>query len=211
MNALLRGSCLLILTATALPTLGDEQHCEALPPMSQYSPGDPPQGCICGDVLRSPQLTLSLQPPFVVGAVCNLRWLGGKGERVIDLRSERITLDEYTDGWLPFGFVLLRGHAELRGELIFEPGPSGDYWFSVVPGLVVAQSSVVPLHTLKLPVDVIEASPPRQLQEAQCWIADAVLDVRDIWLLIGDNDEAGAYPSEFRLEAAYNYRACADS
>lgn len=133
----------------------------------------------------------------------------------IDSRKMKLTLDEYTNGDRPWGELLLKGTARLHGVLRIEEGPAGIYWFSPVPALVEKQEA--PLHhelgTLEFDDEDAfgkQLHVPRELQNGGCLEADVVIEVRDIHVVMGDGDQAGAVAVHNRVIEQNNYRRCSN-
>lgn len=51
---------------------------------------------------------------------------------------------------------------------------------------------------------------PHELQDRGCLEADVVIDVRDIHVVMGDGDQAGAVAVHNRIVEQKNYRRCAN-
>ena len=162
-------------------------------------------------------LDVTISKSFSVRAACNLRWPQREGgSAVIELRTTRVSLDQYTDGWLPFGEILLSGSATLTGVLTYEPGDAGDLWFSP-DELVAAKETAfgVEVRQLKLSRAYLfgdyspdEFSVPAALRQSSCWSAQATIRVEDIWVLLGDSDSSGAYPVKYTVISTTAHRAC---
>ena len=180
------------------------EACSELPTRSQYSDETvDPSECVCGSVLDR-QIAATLTGDLRIEAVCDLHLRPQSGGRTpIDLNARSVNFDHVGVGEeYVYGFVLLKGKQRLTGRLSYQPGPSGDLWFQVAGAPIAACNTTLgrELSTLKL----IEPSQglteaynvPQSLRDAPCWTADAVIEVESIWLLIGDTDEAGAYPSK---------------
>lgn len=183
--------------------------CPILPLQPQYSTDIPPKkGCSCGSSLKNVVATLNTN--FKIGAVCDLRWRGTKSDQPIDLRVNSISLDSYTDGDLPFGQILLMGHTTLKGSLRYAPGNAGDIWFEPqghpIAALGTAFSKEVEQLKLARPYTPAEFQVPRALQNA-CWSATATISVTNVWVTLGGNDEAGAYPARYRVMSVINLKA----
>ena len=199
---------LLALQTTSLLASASDQ-CRALPLQPQYSDNVPPQeGCTCGSSLKNVIVTLNKN--YKIGAVCGLRWSGLDGDLPIDLKINSTSLDNYTDGKLPLGQILLIGHSTLTGSLKYSPGNAGDLWFApkghpiAVPGTAFSQE----VGQLKLarPYNPAEFHVPRALWSS-CWSARATVSVSNIWVTIGSNDQAGAYPARYRVISIVNHKS----
>gem|GEM_PF-4768887 len=183
--------------------------CSEFPPRSQYNPPDAStEGCQCGSGLKN--VVITIKSPFRLQAACNLRWVTHDGYRPVNLSSERVTFDSYTNGDLPHGELLLVGEARLPGTLRYEPGPGGEFWFALNHSVGVRGPVEGLLGGFKL---YKEHSPselrvPTSLRRAECWTADAMLEVSNIWLLVGGTDEAGAYPSKYKILGVGGHRPC---
>lgn len=196
-----------LLTTSLLASASDQ--CPALPLQLQYSTDIPPQeGCSCGSALKN--VVVTLNKSFKIGAACNLRWRGPDGDQSIDLKVDTASLDNYTGGNLPLGQILLRGHSTLTGSLTYNPGDAGDLWFEP-EGYPIAVSGTAfskEVGQLKLarPYTPAEFQVPRALRDS-CWSATATISVKDVWVTIGESDEAGAYPAHYRVISVVNHKS----
>lgn len=84
--------------------------------------------CYCGAQLSN--VTVTLPPGLRLKAVCGLSFDG----RPLDLNREKVSLDAYTEGNYPDGFVYISGTAKtlLTGTVTVEEGPAGELWFDAV-------------------------------------------------------------------------------
>lgn len=183
--------------------------CPVLPLQPQYSTDIPPkEGCSCGSSLKN--VVVTLDKNFKIGAVCDLRWVGPDSDQPIDLRGSNTSLDSYTDGYLPFGQFLLMGHSTLTGSLTYDPGNAGDLWFEpeghpiTLPG--TAFSKEVDQLKLARPYTPAEFHVPKALRNS-CWSATATISVTNVWVTIGGNDEAGAYPAQYRVISVVDHKS----
>ena len=198
----------LSLLATPLPSSASD-ICPALPLQPQYSADVPPrEGCACGSVLKN--LIVTLNKTFKIGAACNLRWMRPDNHRTIDLKVNTASLDDYTDGDLPRGQILLTGNSTLTGRLTYNLGVAGDLRFAPEGNPIAASgtafSRVVGELKLARPYSPAEFEVPGSFEDS-CWSATATINVKDIWVTIGDSDEAGAYPAQYRLVSVINHKA----
>lgn len=182
--------------------------CPVLPLQPQYSTDIPPkEGCSCGSSLKN--LVATLNKNFKIGAVCGLRWSGTDSDQPIDLRVSPISLNSYTDGNLPFGQILLMGHTTLKGGLRYEPGNAGDLWFEPQGHAIAASGTAFSKQVARLklvrPYTPAEFHVPRALQNF-CWSATATISVTNVWVTIGGNDEAGAYPARYRVISVIKHK-----
>ena len=196
------------LQTTSLLSSASDQ-CRALPLQPQYSTSVSPQeGCYCGPSLKN--VIVTLKKNYRIGAVCGLRWRGLDSDLPIDLKINLTSLDNSTDGKLPLGQILLLGHSTLTGSLTYSPGNAGDLWFKpkghpiAVPG--TAFSKEVSQLKLARPYNPADFHVPRVLGDS-CWSAKATVSVSNIWVTIGDNDEAGAYPAQYRVISIVNHKS----
>lgn len=165
--------------------------------------------CWCGKDLS--HITASLATQFKLVRACGLEWQAGCGGKCnIDLAHTQISLDRYKNGNLPHGEFLLSGSATLTGTLDYSPGPAGDIWFTVNGSPITTSGTVLSelVSELKLyadhPADKFHV--PSVFQTG-CWSATATIHVGNIRLLIGDTDEAGAYPSTYEVISTSDFKA----
>ena len=199
------------LTVATQGAAGQEASaCGKFPPRSQYNPPDTStQGCQCGSKLNN--VVITLKKPFRLQAACHLRWPRVEGHSVVNLSTERVTFDSYTNGNLPYGELLLVGNAKIRGTLQYDPGPAGEFWFAPTNrslGLRGPIKGLLGQFHLYKEHSSTELRVPASLRDAECWTANATLDVSDIWLLIGGTDEAGAFPSQYKVLSIGGHRPC---
>lgn len=186
--------------------------CGKLPHRLQYSPPDnSTDGCICGTKLGN--ILAPLTKPFSLKAACNLRWMeaGDKPEQEIDLLKEQLSFERYKEGYIPRGQLLLIGTATLSGTLLYEEGPAGEWWFHPKGNPISSRGPLKSVFaTLKLTGEhsFQEFRVPRSLQKANCWEANAILKISNIWLTLGETDEAGAYPAMYSVTSISNHRRC---
>ena len=202
----------ILITAFALCGIAASATASISPALKPVN--SPPQyctaSCSCGATLT--HVTASLVKDFKLVAACGLEWRPGCGGQCdIDLTRTQISLDDYNkSGNLPHGEFFLRGSATLTGTLNFSPGPAGDVWFSpkenhiASPGTVLANMVGVLKLYADNPNDRFRVPPAFQ---SQCWSAIATIYVKDIRLLIGETDEAGAYPLAYELISISRFKA----
>jgi len=145
-------------------------------------------------------------------AACDLRWANGKQ---IDLSRQKVSLDRYTDGDIPDGEVFITGSARLSGYFSYEPGNSGDAWFAPRPPFIALNHKALAakLNSFKFigADNVIRRfRVPRNLRNSNCFTANATIEIDGIRLLIGETDEAGAYPIKFKVVDIYGFKKCAE-
>ncbi|MCK7595619.1 hypothetical protein [Pseudomarimonas salicorniae] len=175
--------------------------------MLQYDGQAPVATCRCSsDELARVGLTLA--EGWSLSATCGLRWSLAGPE--IDLGSQAVTLDEYTDGQLPQGFLLIEGATTLTGKLSYEPGNAGDLRFDAAAGAIAPQDKAFGAEVASLKLfgpqgQALVAAGPADLD---CWSADAEIDLSSIWVLIGDSDQAGAHPAEYEVRVVGPYEGC---
>lgn len=141
-----------------------------------------------------------------------MRWPGGK---TVDLTRQKTSLDRYTNGNLPFGYIFLLGEARLQGELRYEPGNAGDFWFSPRPLLVRHEKAWSPeLRTLKFIGEdqdlMVKFRVPAGFHKINCFTANATIVVNGLRVLIGETDEAGAYPIEYKVVSVTDFKGCSE-
>lgn len=184
----------------------------AAPPCAKYADqlgySFAPEECVCGKSLRN--LDATLPPQMKIVAACGLRWPLGK---MIDLTRQKVSLDRYSDGNLPFGYILLVGKVQLHGQLRYEPGNAGDFWFTPTPPLLPRQKAwSAELYTLKFIGDDLMAKfrVPANLRNTACTAAKATIAFNSIRVLIGETDEAGAYPIEYKVVRMSRFKSCGE-
>jgi len=201
---------LYFLPAVAIGRSHDAASCGKVPPRAQYTPPDAStDGCTCGSRLRN--VSVPLTSAFRLKAACYLRWSFSDKETAIDLSKDRVSFEKYTQGNLPRGELLLIGTARLDGTLTHHEGPSGEWWFAPEGRPIATRGPLVPeFSSLKLTRkhSPREFQVPRSLAYVECWQAKATLIVTNIWLMIGDTDEAGAYPAKYSVVDVSGHRKC---
>ena len=205
--------CLLPALAVSGPSNDGTPSCGTVPPRPQYStPDTSTVGCVCGEKLRNASVPLTKS--FRLKAVCNLRWagFGERPDKTIDLTKEHVSFEDYReDGYIPYGELLLIGTATLRGTLMHEEGPAGEWWFYPEDKPISPRGPLErAFSSLKLTREHSqqEFHAPRSLRKENCWEADAIVKISNIWLTIGETDEAGAYPVKYSITSVSNHRRC---
>lgn len=164
--------------------------------------------CECGASLKN--IAADLPHPFKLVGVCDLAWIT-KEHGNIDVTKSKISFDQYTDGWIPYGHLLISGKISLQGVLTVEPGPAGTYWFEPRPPLIRRETplaSQMKMITFSNDTPFKVLNPPKQLAEKDCYTVDISIDVEDFHVYIADGDENGSFPLKFSLGRARNYREC---
>lgn len=163
--------------------------------------------CQCGGSLKN--ITITLPPSLTLAGACGL-YLPPSNEP-INLEKTKVTFDDYTDGWIPFGRILILGKVTLKGVLRIEEGPAGTYWFYPKPRIVpkkTALSEQIATIEFEDEKEFKKLNIPKRLQSESCLMVDATMEADNLHILIGDTDEAGARPVRYRLIEAGNYRLC---
>lgn len=189
-------------------TVNNGNSCGRVPPRPQYSPpSNSTEGCVCGARLHN--VLVPLTKSFRLKAACNLRWIDQID--TIDLSKERVSFERYKNGYIPYGELLLIGATTLRGQLRHSDGPAGEWWFHPEGTPIASRGPLVnQFESIKLTREHAqqEFHAPQSLQKADCWEAKAVVNISNIWLMIGGNDEAGAYPVKYSVTSVSNHRRC---
>jgi hypothetical protein len=203
MNSLYRYITLAVVLSGTVLNVGAEPCTRQI---SQSLGGEPLQGCHCGKALKN--VVATLPPALTLVAACAVRW---SNEDQIDIATKRITLDEYSSGNLPLGEFFLSGRLTLRGSLLYEPGPAGEYWFYPERPLIVKRTPLAnELGGFKLAGDrePTALAIPARLQGKECLNADVKLQIDGVRLLIGQSGEAGAYPITYKVLHTSGFRVC---
>ena len=144
-----------------------------------------------------------------VVAAGGLWWADG---REIDLKRQKVSLDHYTNGDIPHGQIFIGGRIRLSGVLAYEPGNSGDAWFFPQPALISPQYKALAaeLRSLKFIGDrsLAKFGFSQSLLSSNCFRANANIEIDGISLLIGETDEAGAYPIFFNVLNVSGVKKC---
>jgi hypothetical protein len=142
-------------------------------------------------------------------AACGLRWSNGKP---INLARQKISLNQFTNGDIPQGEVFVTGRVKMSGQFLYEPGNAGDAWFTPRPALVARRFAALSdvLSELKFAgePEISQFSIPRYWHNTGCFTANAVIEVDGMRLLLGGNDEAGAYPLKFKVLRLTGFQKC---
>lgn len=176
---------------------------------SRYANQEDSSGCVRGKALLNLQATFP--HPMKVVEACDLRWSNGKH---INLSLQKVSLDQYTDGDMPQGVVLVTGRARLSGQFRYEPGNSGDAWLTPHPSLIAPHHKALAaqLSSIKF-ADVTSMGRfrvPPTLRNSNCFTANMTIEIDGINLIIGETDEAGAYPIKFKVVDISGFKKCAE-
>ena len=167
---------------------------------------DAAYGCVC-DEERLASLIAPLRQPFRVVAACGLRW---PGSRPINLATERVRLDRYTDDQYPDGVLFVSGEARLAGSLLYSPGPAGEFWFTPTSPLMKSEAKGPQLPDLKFTDEALRGlRVPSRLRNADCWLAKATVRIKHLRVVLGDTDEQGSWPAFYEVQDAREFTTCA--
>jgi hypothetical protein len=206
-------SIALIACLTHLPQAGAAESCpvSATKYLKQFDPTISIDGFYCGKNLANLQATLP--KPLTVVAVGGLRWQH-HNVIVIDLSRQKVSLDDYTNGDLPQGEIFIGGRIQRSGTLRYEPGITADAWFSPQPALISPEHNALAaeLSTFKFMEgpDVAKFGFSQSLLNSECFTANVTIEIDGIHLVLGDTDEAGAYPIDFRVLKVSGVKKCSD-
>ncbi len=193
-----------ILLALALVCSSAVAAPDACLAVAQEFPGIDSQefaGCVCDKRLAN--LHAPLVRPLRVVAAC-LYW---HRNRPIDLATEKVALDRFTNGDFPRGRIFVSGEARLTGVLTFDEMGG----VSLVPNRPLMRSSInSELSSLSFGREDVLAtlSVPLHLQRAPCLQAKVSVTVKGIRALFGDSHEAGAWPVRYKFGHASDFKPC---
>jgi hypothetical protein len=177
-------------TCPTIPSYYDSEHCN------------------CGEQLNN--LEVTLPKGLKVLSSCLYDYSRPVPERRIDLSKETVSLNEYKNGEIPEGTLYLTANLIISGEIYYEPGQSGDYWF--LPRWNFRERT--PINDLlgdfkflddDLPLNIkIEKS----MVDSECLKASARIKINGLRILIGQSDEAGTYPFKTKILSIGKYKPC---
>lgn len=185
--------------------------CQAKGSRWSYS-DDPMGGLSCSQSaaeLSHVKVRLSSNFKLVCVALTNMT---ANGNESIDLAHTRFSLEDSPPSWRLSGRILLKGQAELAGTINYNPGPAGSLWFGPDTAPIAPPKSAIAFYVaeLKLPTDDENHAPPQYRVPASargtCWSAIARIRVKGIDILLGDSDEAGAYPVQYMVVSTSHFK-----
>ena len=191
-------SCLII-TSQAFSR---EDNCPTFP--SYYDP----KHCNCGEQLNN--LKVTLPKGLKVLSSCLYDYSRPVSDRRIDLSKETASLNEYKNGEIPEGTIYLSGNLSIDGEIYYEPGNSGDYFFIPFWNF----QARTPINSLIGDFKFLNNDLPINIKvkdnkvDSECLKASARININGLRVLIGQSDEAGAYPFKTKLLNIGKYKPC---
>lgn len=206
-------SIALIACLTYLPRAGAAESCPASATkyLKQFGTTMATDGFYCGKELANLQATLP--KPLKVVAASRLRWQD-RNVIVIDLSRQKVSLDDYTNGDLPQGEIFIGGRIQRSGTLRYEPGITADAWFSPQPALISPEHKALAaqLGTFNFigSRDLAKFGFSQPLLNSDCFTANATIEIDGIHLVLGETDEAGAYPINFKVLKVSGLKKCND-
>ena len=141
-----------LFTLAIAPCLAEQNFCGA-------KFGHVNEACLCGDSLGN--LTVATPRGMALEAVCGLAEMNLGVPRPIDLTSEKISLDTFTqDGGYYWGTFIFTGTIEVTGVLDFAPSDSGIWWFVPDASLRPYQSIFADIYSALLLDKELPRDPP---------------------------------------------------
>ena len=164
--------------------------------------------CNCGDELKN--LEITIPQGMEIMSVC-LSDAFSSPPKLIDLTKEKISLDKYTNGNMPYGTISLKGELIINGEIQVDRGPSSDYIF--LPkwgGSKLNTAFGDQLSIFKFVNDDLNAAfrVDEDLMMKGCSYANATIKFNGIRVLIGETDQQGAYPIGTKVINISEYNPC---
>lgn len=210
MNAVLSFTVVMACLIQTLPAASAEPcPVSATKYMKQFDPTGPIDGFYCGRELTN--LEATLPNPLKVVAVGGLQWAD---HREIDLSRQKVSLDHYTNGDVPHGEIFIGGRVRLSGILEYEPGPAGDAWFIPQPALISPQNKALAAELSSIKIldgrDLSKFGFPQSLLDSDCFNANVAVEIDGIRVLIGETDEAGAYPINIKVLNVSGAKKCSN-
>lgn len=180
---------------------------------SRWSYGDDPmEGLSCSQsAAELSHVNVRLSGDFKLACVA-LTNMTANGSEPIDFVHTRFSLENPPSGWYLNGRILLKGQAELTGTVNYDPGPAGGLRFGPDTAPIAPPESAIASYAaeLKLPTDDGNHAPPQYRVPASvrgtCWSAIARIRVKGIDILLGDSDEAGAYPVQYVVVSTSHFK-----
>lgn len=175
--------------------------------INAVAPSSSPEACVCDESLRNLQASFPI--PMKIVAACGLRW---SNDMPISLARQKISLDQFTNGDIPQGEVFVTGRVKMSGQFFYEPGNAGDAWFTPRPALVARRFAALSDVLTELKIagesEISQLGIPRYWRSTGCFTANAVIEVDGMRVLLGGNDEAGAYPLKFKVLRLSGFQKC---
>ena len=164
---------------------------------------------MCGKALHNLQATFP--PPLKVVAACSLQWSNGEQ---INLSRQKVSLDQYTNGDIPQGAVFVTGSVRLSGHFRYEPGDSGDAWFTPRPALIEKHHKALAAKVSSFKffgdAEMGKFRVPLPRRKSDCLTSKVTIEIDGIRLIIGQSDEAGAYPINFKVVERSGFKKCSE-
>ena len=163
------------------------------------------------------KLKAVLPPGFSITSIRNFTYVsprqysGGEfGEQCP--RVTRLPLPISLDVGNVYGAIPMAGTLKSAGTLRYEPSEGGTLEFRLSRESLGNGGRFFREQFVRLKLDSAKptpsVAPPKQLMDANCWQATAVLEATGFSLLIGASSEAGTYVESARLSDVRDFRAC---
>jgi hypothetical protein len=183
--------------------------CEQL--KSRFSLWAAPQDCVCDERLAN--LSATLKPPLKIVAACDLWWDNGKK---VDLSREKVSLNKYPKKNI-HGSLFIEGKMRVSGPFFYEANDAGGFSYLITFDSLVSPKNEF-LYSLLGDIDFLHDSAserfrvppePANSSEDYCVTANAKVDIDGLRIIIGDTDEAGAYPVSYKVVEVSKFSKCA--
>lgn len=200
-------SALILLLALLSSAPAQESQCPTLTRAENDVEGL--SSCRCGKELRNVTVT----PPkgLELPAACSLRQWETDGYREIP-KSRPVNLDSYDSrGNSLDGRYYFSGHLRLKGILRFEPSDGGELFFYPTAPVTMPKSALEPsFRRLKMIPNgqYTTYSIDQRIRTLECAEALAEIVVKEVYVIVDDSEEAGAYPTVVELVRVSPYKPC---
>ena len=200
-------SALILLLALLSSAHAQESQCPTLTRAENDVKGL--SSCRCGKELRNVTVT----PPkgLELRAACSLRQWETDGSSEIP-KSRPVDLDSYDSrGFRLNGRYYFGGYLRLKGILRFEPSDAGELFFYPPAPVTMPKTALEPSFrsfTLIPNGRYTTYSIDQRIRTLGCAEALAEIVVKEVYVIVNDSEEAGAYRTVVELVRVSPYKPC---
>lgn len=160
------------------------------------------------------RLRAALPPGFEIRSIRGNTKIATRGEAaLLECRpASRLAAVVSADQASIYGAVHVTGKLHASGILRFEPNDGGELEFRPGKETLQAGGHFFKTNFARIKLDEAQPSvkiaPPQSLAQANCWQANAKVELSDFSVLIGDTSAAGTYARQARITQASGFTQC---
>lgn len=160
------------------------------------------------------RLTAKLPPGFDIRSIRGNTKIANSGEAALLECRPASSLGTVwsADQASIYGAVRVAGKLHAQGLLRFEPNDGGDLDFRPDRTSLQAGGPFFRTNFARIKLNEaqpsVKVTPPQRLAQADCWQANATVELSDFSVLIGDTSAAGTYARHARITKVSGFHRC---